>query len=278
MNTYQQLAASLEKNQYKRGQFKGDAPADPSRRGRSHIRIVKGAHTQDYNSVMSVRMYATDILKAFPDGTIEINLRGWESSSTTRANLNDVLGTYRRGQRRLYLSTAHVFGISQPSIYTNDKAYLYYGGMQFDAEGKLMTPPMAFEARRLDRDEAKEFTDDLKESSFKDMFPLLYATCTADEYRMFTPTPRELRAILTDKDCADDWSELIAAFKYVSGWGHDRRRFYGRSTYERGDAKSCWAAIMKRAKEDMHVTLRSTLTEYHTNVAPKFFPATPASK
>jgi len=265
MNTYQQLAASLEKNQYKRGQFKGDAPADPSRRGRSNVRIIKGAHTQDYNSVMHIRMYYTDILKAFPDGTIEINLRGWESSSTTRANLNDVLGTYRRGQRRLYLSTAHVFGISQPSIYTNDKAYLYYGGMQFDAEGKLMTPPMAFEARRLDRDEAKEFTEDLKESSFRDMFPLLYATCTADEYRRFTP--RELRAILTDKDRADDWSKLIAAFKYESGWRH-----------ERGTAKSCWAAIMKRAKADMHVTLRSTLTEYHTNVTPKFFPATPASK
>jgi hypothetical protein len=269
MNMYQNLSFALEKNQYKRGQYKGDAPADPSRRSRSHIRIIKGNHTQAYNSVMAVRMYATDILKAFPDGTIEINLRGWGSSSTTRATINDALGTYRRKFSRMYLGSHSVFGLSQPSIHINGKVYLYYDGMTFDAEGTLLTEAKPFEARRIDTAESKEFAAEIKESGFKDMFPLLYATCSLD-LTYVPPSPyRKLREMICADYSASYWSELIATFKYLRRWGQPPT--------EAGDAKSCWAAIMKQAKADMYVVLASSTTEITTGVTPKFSPATPAT-
>jgi hypothetical protein len=66
MNAYQLLKLRLDRNVYKRGQFKGDAPLE--KRKKSYVRIVEGEnHSRE---CMYVRMYRTDLLTAFRNGEI----------------------------------------------------------------------------------------------------------------------------------------------------------------------------------------------------------------
>jgi len=83
MTAYLLLKARLDKNVYMRGQYKGDAPLE--RRRATHQRIIKGEN-------MVVRMHATDILTAYRNGEIRIDLNGWEGSSTTKTAINYALG------------------------------------------------------------------------------------------------------------------------------------------------------------------------------------------
>lgn len=264
MNTYDKLAAALEKHMYKRGAYQGDAPADPSRRARNHIRLVKRSGT------MTVRKYNTDILTAYPDGSIVINLGGWHDSSTTREAINDALRDYCTIRPLPYVGTQTVFSMSQLCVMVGDKSYRYYGGITFDADGKLTTEPDRFEALRMDTEASKEFMDEIKASGFKDMFPLLYATATPttayDGRRAHT-----LRNCLGNDYHANEWPEIVAVAKY------DTRARWNASTggvnrnaVEKGDAKSCWESIMARAKSDLTRPVRSTTTEVIMGQRPKF--------
>ena len=268
MNTYQNLSFALERHQYKRGQYKGDAPADPSRRARSHIRIVKGAHTQTYNTCISICMYNTNILTAYPDGSIVINLGGWSDRPTTRETINNALHKYRRGLTYIYLSSRNVFGRSQLCAYIAGTTFVYYGGMTIDADGKLTSEHKPFMAHRIDKAETKELAGDVKASGLKDMFPLLYETCSPDGTGPSILPPRILRELLSESYNADRWSELIATFKY-----RRRHRHWGQPPIVAGDAKSCWSAIMKQAKSDRYITVASSTTSIAYGETPKFSPA-----
>lgn len=255
MNTYDKLAAALEANMYKRGAYQGDAPADPSRRNRNHIRIVKRSGT------MTVRMYNTDILTAYPDGRIVINLGNWSTSSTTRETINEALRDYCTIRPRPYVGAQTVFSLSQLCVMVDNKSYRYYGGITFDADGKLTTEPDQFEALRMDTEASKEFMAEVKTSGFKDMFPLLYAAATPttayDGRRAHS-----LRTCLGNDYHANEWAEIVAAAKYSAQWGN---------TYvEAGDAKSCWESIMARAKSDLTRPVPSTTTEVIMGQRPKF--------
>lgn len=262
MTTYDKLNATLLTHAYKRGAFKGDAPADPSRRSRNHVRIIKS------HDCIHLRMYSTNIITAHPDGRIYLDLRGYCDSITTRQNLNDAFAKYV--PFRPYIHARSVFSLSQTCITVASRTYKYYDGMEFNDFGELLTSPSRFEAVRINKEESTEFQRGLKESGFKDMFPVLYATATYDP----TTTPwfgSRLRDRLTMECYANEWADIVADYKYVSlGWrngklGHNERE---------GGAKACWAALMATAKTGLHETVCSDTTAILDNETPKFSPAT----
>lgn len=76
---HEHLALHLSKYKYKRGEFKGDAPADHTRRGMSHFRVA------EYGENYVVVFHNTHILRAYPDGSYVIHTDGWHTALTTRA-------------------------------------------------------------------------------------------------------------------------------------------------------------------------------------------------
>lgn len=242
MNTYSKLLMHLERHVYKRGQYKGDAPADRHKRGKSFFRVVK------MGTYMTVRMHGTDILTAYPDGRIVIDTAGWYDSSTTRLRLNEALGFVGFGQ--IYMRK--VMGLSQPVFRAGNNSYRYYDGMEFDDSARLLTKAEPFEMRRIDKAETKEFMDAVKASGFKDMFPLLYANTTPGPVAV-----HRMQDMITDSDQAHRWPDIISAYKFERVYNYKMGQH---ATLERGTAKTCWNAIMKECKKGMYVTLKSDIT------------------
>ena len=245
MNAYHLLKARLDKNVYKKGQYKGDAPLE--KRTKSHVRIVAASDR------MCVQMYSTKILTAYMDGAIEITLDGWHNSSTTKQWLNYALST--AGFRGFYLGNKSIMSLSQLSVTTPSGIYLYHDGIRFNGDGTLDSKPKPFEARRIDRSESKEFTDNLKVSGFKDMYPVLYATCQPPEGGK--SINRGWKDYLQDADYAEHWPSIIEYFKYDIYWNHSKG---AREWHELDNAKACWARMMAKAKQDMYTTIRTEVT------------------
>jgi len=245
MNPYQVLKDLHAERMYKRGQYKGDAPLE--KRTKSHVRIV------EMTDRMCVQMYNTKILTAFRNGDIEIDFNGYGHSSTTKQWLNYALGVV--GFHGFWLGSRSVMSMSQLAIKTPSGTYLYYDGIRFNAEGQLVSTPQPFEAKRIDRDESKGFTDNLKVSGFKDMYPLLYATCTPPEGNR--TIERFWKDYIQDADHADVWPSIIEFFKYDTRWDNTTGK---RGWVELDDAQSCWARMMAKAKQNMYTTIRTEVT------------------
>jgi hypothetical protein len=207
MNAHTKLTMHLSRHMYKRGQFKGDAPADPARRSKSHFRVVKGNGGQ-----MIVRMHNADLVTAYEDGRIMLNTSGWHDSQTTRACMNDALCFFGMG----HIGSVRFRGYSQTGLRMNGKTYRYYDGMEFAADGTLLTPAKTFTAKLTDREETAEFRADIKESGFVDMFPVLYAAAAPSESGWLGYTTKK---IITCEHSAHRWPELISLIKYP-GYGY----------------------------------------------------------
>ena len=207
MNAHTKLKLHLERHMYKRGRNKGDAPADSVRRAKSHFRVVKGNGGQ-----MIVRMHNADLVTAYEDGRIVLNTNGWHDSRTTRDCMNDALCFFGMG----YMGSVRYGSYSQTGLRMNGKTYRYYDGMEFSADGTLLTPPKPFTAKLTDREETAEFRADIKESGFADVFPILYAAAEPinDHWMRYAA-----RKVMTSDVYTDSWPQLIAMTKYP-GYGY----------------------------------------------------------
>ena len=186
MNTFTKLKLHLERHMYKRGRNKGEAPADSSRRRKSAFRVLAQGNT------MVVRMYGTDIITAYEDGTFVLNTGGWWTN-TTRANLNDALNWFVP-RTSIRVSGRLVFGMRQPTVTPNQKTMYFYDGITFDAEGALMSAPLCFERKRVDKAETAKFRGDIAKSNFKDTFPILYQAAEEPEATgVAHPLPKTMR-------------------------------------------------------------------------------------
>ncbi len=174
---YGNLSLYHSRHVYKRGAYKGDAPADSSRRGKSHFRIIKPNDAYPSDPYL-VRFWSTNILTAYPDGRIKINCNGFDDRPTTRTSMNLALSIcgFRGG-----LYSRRIGTLSQTAISINGKSYRYYDVMEFDAEGTLLTPPHSWEAVVTDTDKTKAFRTQTKE--FWAMFPVLFATRSRERSR-----------------------------------------------------------------------------------------------
>jgi hypothetical protein len=230
MNTpHTKLKLHLERHAYKRGRFAGDAPADKSRRYKTQVRVTRRGDD------MCVRMYNTDIIRVAPDNTVTLNMNGWHTS-TTVANTNDALSEFIGwgGVGKLKFK-----GLSQLAIRANGKTYLYYDGMEFSPDGKLLSEARPFQRKITDRDDTAEFRKDIEDSGFKAVFPVLFAA--AEPMRGWIT--RELKPIVTSEWRANVWPDVAAHFKVF----HD-------------DHKSAYRAIVQQCTRDMTLIEASDVT------------------
>lgn len=249
MNPYTKLQFHLERHMYKRGQYKGQAPADHDSRDKNHFRVYKGN-----DNTMRVRMHGTDLITVHEDNRIIINTNSWYDSQTTRKNMNQALHRFIGWG---YLATSYAFSMNHTIFGVRDKRYRYYDGMEFDGEGKLLSAPKTFEMRRIDKDASREFMAEVKSSGFKAMWPVLFAAAQLperDEAGKFLWDLRNPDEIIIDPDDADKWPMLIALYKYPNA-----PSYYQRS-YE-VNSKDAWASLMAKCKRGMYVNKPSDITE-----------------
>jgi hypothetical protein len=202
MNAHTKLKLHLERHVYKRGRNKGEAPADCGLRGKSHFRVIQGNGGQ-----MIVRFHNADIISAYEDGHIKLDTKGWDSAQTTRGAMGQALrGFFGTG----YLTSTRFGGYSQTGVVINGKTYRYYDGMEFSAEGVLLTEAKVFTAKRADREETAEFRKDIKNSGFVGVFPILYEAATV-------PAPSWMTRMKDKMSCeyhANEWPDIVALAKY----------------------------------------------------------------
>ena len=248
MNPYIKLQLHLERHMYKRGQYKGQAPADQTRRDANYFRVYKGN-----DNTMRVRMHGTDLLTVYEDNRVVINTNGWYDSSTTKLRMNEALRWFIGWG---YLTSAHIMSMSQTIFGVGDKKYRYYDGMEFTHDGTLLSTPKPFEMRRIDREASKEFMGEVKSSGFKAMWPVLFATAQLperDEAIKLGWTLRNVDEIIIDPDRADQWPMLIALYKYPNALSYYRREFDVES-------KTAWASLMAKCKKGMYVNKTSDVS------------------
>ena len=249
MNTYTKLSMHLSRYMYKKGRNKGDAPA--SKRGMTHFRVVKGN-----DDTYRVRMFGTDLITANPDGTVVIDTGGWYDRPTTILRLNEALNWFFDGVS-ISMYKQSILSYSQPVLRVNGKRYSYYDGITLNEQGEILTELRAFEMKRIDKAESKEFTNNLIESGFKDAFPLLYAVSTPEEMELdnYALFGVKIPEMLADSTQADKWKLLIARNKFERYYSFNNGGGYAYA--ERSNAKQCWATIMQHCKKNMFVVSRS---------------------
>ena len=258
---HSKMKLHLERHVYKRGANKGDAPA--GRRGQSDYRIIerKGNFGDDH---MALRFYKTDILKAYPDGSITIHCDGYADRMTTKKHLNEWL---YNAPHRMYLGSRRIMSESQLVVATSKGTYRYYDGISFDANGAPTTPLKPFRALRIDRDEVAELNKALDENGFKEMFKVLWGAVTSDD----CPNRYDYRSWMSLKDrtdvfsmpdtYAEGWREMVAYFAFDSETYWDESKAQYNIRYIKRSPTNTWGALMSWAKHGMYKTIETEVYE-----------------
>jgi hypothetical protein len=171
-NAYGNLSLHHSRYEYKRGDRKGDAPADHTRRAKNHFRVIKPDDVYPYGPYQ-VRFWSTNIMLAYADGRVVFNTNGFHDRPTTREAVMITLGLAGFSG---YMHSKRIGTLSQTALTLNGKTYAYYDGMEFDASGTLLTRHEPFKRERVDRALTKEFQALAK--PFRDTLPLLWAAHT----------------------------------------------------------------------------------------------------
>jgi hypothetical protein len=245
MTAYQTALLHISRYAYQRGQYKGEAPADPSSRRKNHFRMMA------LTGRCVVRFHNANIITAYENGDIEFDARGWVDSPTTRAAFCDGLSALK------IHNISNPYGMAHRStrhtvVKAAGKTYVYYDGMKFNQEGTLLTAPKPFRETRIDKEETAELARELEASGFKAMYKVIYATCEPVTNRTMYLGANQMRDKLTDADRACDWPEIVASYKYLP--------MYRGGPVERGTAASCWSAIMAELKRGMYNTRDTNIT------------------
>lgn len=226
---------------YKRGRFKGDAPADPTRRGKTHFRIVKDGE------LFGVIFHNTQIVTAYPDGRVKLRANGWENSVTTRDAFSQV-GFVLRSQWNNGYKNVMVRGYVHG--YEVNDWYVFHEDMMLDSRGVLIGEPKPQYKYVADRAARKEFDTDAAE--FRKLIPLLLATSAA---RMQTAQGRmgkfewrdQMRYVRSRTDqilqlgVSEQYADLVDAW---SSYAYD-------DMSHSHCPKRLWSAIRSRCVSDM---------------------------
>lgn len=163
-NPYSNLRLYWERHQYKRGQFKGDAPF--AKRYASHKRILTPSEHR-----INVQMHNTIIMTAFPDGTFQLNTDGWHESKTTREAIGEVLSI---AGLRGYMCSHRIGNYSQTALWINGHPKVRFeDGMMFAPDGALLSERPKWQRYVADREARAEKRAELK--PLLDVLPILHA-------------------------------------------------------------------------------------------------------
>lgn len=253
---YERLQVHLTKHAYKRGENKGDAPLDSSRRGRSHERV---ATRLDH---MAVRFYETDVIKAYPDGRIVLNCGGWYMSPTTKTCVNDALRWF--SNTGAVLCSHRKYGQTQPVLYAGERQrlpYAYYDDIVLGANGAVLSEIKPFVGKRIDRSESKALREDMKECGFTDVFTMLHSVAeknsTALRHPMNPDDPvqyadaHRMRDIITMTEHADKWPEVIQRFSFEHEYNWKTRQY----DWQKFTRQQAWDRLMAFVKRPMYDTV-----------------------
>lgn len=228
MTTYQptphdNLLRHLERHQYTKGIFKGEAPADKTRRHRVHFRVLRSGPN------MVVQFHFTNILTAHPDGTITLNTDSWQTSPTTRAAM--AVALHLALGRPCWLRTKNLNGYKNTvlSIY-GVASYVYYDGMRLDSTGKLLTNPAPLIKKVKDKTLTKAFCEAAQ--PFRDVLPVLHSACDISNKWFYGAGFGSVADLI---DLPEEWPDIVLAFY-------------------RPTAKATWQAIYRAATKDMTTT------------------------
>ena len=261
METYKQTLHSKmklhhERHVYKRGKNKGDAPA--GLRYKSDYRII------DNTDHMALRFYKTDILKAYPDGSITINCDGYADRPTTKAHLNEWL--YRN--ERMGVGSRRIMSESQLVVCAHNKLYRYYDGISFDANGAPTTPLKPFRARRIDKDEVAELNKAIDENGFKEMFKVLWGAVTQEDasrpnrYNARWLSANDRTDVFSMPDLyADEWMGMVACFAFDSESRYNPDTAKWETKNIKRTPSAVWSLIMGWAKTKMYKTIETEVYE-----------------
>lgn len=236
MTPHFKLQTILAKDKYKRGEFKGDAPME--NRCKSHFRALALN-----NGDMAVRFYQTNIITVDKDtNNLTIHCNGYaEDSPTTREALNHSLRELL--PMRATIGSVRFKGITHHVISANNGVFRYYDGCVLSPEGDFISEPRKFHGKRVDKAATAQLKIDVQESGFKDMFRILWGSCTED-----MTTGRVMgtdHANIINPAHADKWAGLIAWYAY------DFVLVRGASQYVKQPPSLTWSRIMQAAKAGM---------------------------
>lgn len=164
MTPYQKLKLRWERDQYKRGRFKGDAPLE--KRSASHKRILPPSESR-----IQVLMHRTIIMTAYAEGRFVLNTDGWHESPTTRETVGSAL--YAAGLRG-YLTSERIGNYSQTAIAIGGVGkWRFEDGMEFSHNGELLSPAPKWQKYVADRAARKAKVAELK--PLLDILPILHS-------------------------------------------------------------------------------------------------------
>ena len=240
--THTNLALHLERHKYTKGQYKNAAPLCGYKRQRNHVRVLRRN-----DNAMVVRMYSTDILTAYEDGRIVIDTRGWYDRPTTKARLNEAFGFV---PFHIGIGSWSVKSLRQATLRVNRTLYKYFDEIELDGEGNILSDLHAFDARHTDKHEIEGFREDIKESGFKAVFPVLAANVTDDQPRGNWDAKSVIRHI-TQECHANDWPEIVARYAFVREWNRESERL---------TVKQTWARLMSDLRKEFMATSITDIT------------------
>lgn len=225
------LRLHIQRHAYKKGRHAGAAPADTSRRGKSHFRVEQRA------AAIAVVFHWTDILIAYEDGSIELDSGGYALAPTTRAALQDALwlagykGWLRSDRRNGYLNTV----LNIPSA--RGGAWIRVGwadGITISPTGEV-TGYAPIKTYRADKEARTAWREQAQ--PFKEMLPILLAGLEAQgTARGYLPYGNSIQGAAL---YPEHWPNLAEYLAFHSGY----------------DAPAAWRYLDRAATENMRVVV-----------------------
>lgn len=224
------LRLHIQRHAYKKGRHAGAAPADTSRRGKSHFRV------ENHGYYIDIVFHCTSILRAFDDGRVVLQAGGYETSPTTRAALEDALwlagykGWLRSDRRNGYLNTA----ITLPPA--RGGAWIRVGwadGITISPTGEV-TGYAPIKTYRADKEARKAWREQAQ--PFKEMLPILLAGLEAQGGAYH---PYGLHSMADAALNPEQWPDLAQYLAYKTGY----------------DVATAWRYLDREATENMRVVV-----------------------
>lgn len=229
---FMRLQDHIKHHQYKKGAYQGAAPADTSRRSKSHFRVESHGYWID------VIFHHTAILRAFDDGRVVLNTDGYETAPTTRAAMQDALflagyrgwlqSDTRNGYRNTVLNLAPAKGAAWIKVGWSDV-------ITISATGEV-TGYAPIKTYRADKEARKAWRAHPDVQEFKAVLPILLAGLES-QGRVYPPYGlRGLSDAVTNRE---QWPAAARYLAYTSGF----------------DPDAAWAYLDRAATEDMRVVV-----------------------
>ena len=223
------LRLYLQRHAYKKGAYAGAAPADSTRRGKSHFRVeMRGA------ACIAIVFHYTAILRAFDGGRVVLDSDGYHEAPTTRAALKHAL--WLCGYKGWLKSTNHN-GYKNTTLHmppAKGGAWIKVGwadGITIAPDGTV-TGYGPIKAYRADKQARKEWREEAQE--FKAVLPVLLAGLESSGAPRYHPRVGALYDAALNRE---SWPDLARYLAYKTGY----------------DAPTAWAYLYRKVTKRMRV-------------------------